>query len=77
VRSQTPLPSPLKGEKPIHLETKFILGSPTSPLHRKRFVTMPSPLGEGQVNTPIITLIWVRSHPKSTDKKKYQGGYKL
>gem|GEM_PF-3800331 len=22
---------------------------------------MPSPLGEGQVNTPIITLIWVRS----------------
>jgi len=51
-----------KGEMPFAPQAKHFLGNSTAPSTRKGFNPMPSPLGEGQADMPIITIIWVRSN---------------
>ncbi len=50
---QIPLPSPPRGRSQSLLETKPCLGSPTRQSDRKETNSIPSPLGEGQTDTPI------------------------
>ncbi len=56
----TPLPSPLKGRGWNLPQTKRWLGK-LNLITQKRRQKIPSPLGEGQVNMPIMTLVRERS----------------
>jgi hypothetical protein len=68
-----PRPRPRSNSKPLFYlpkwgeaicsDAKHWFGNLTNPSHRKADNKMPSPLGEGQVNMPIITPIRERSLP--------------